>query len=657
MTNANPRGTAVSANALEHGRNFLASLFMAARTAQIHDPSNQAFEKAVQALAEAAQSLVLATGGFSLRFVEDSVFLNGTALRLEGGTYSSIQMLRDMLTKQGLGGLELKRSPGTTALRKLVSLFAPSTADSSPASIQELLGEIGVLGIQRFKDQPARVQIDRRVMVVQSYGKLLLALRERLERLQQRARAGHGTSLGPPRLKPVRFVQDLVELCEDRPDFLVRLSTNRQGAPLTELLGANVSLLSIVMGHTLRIPRQDLVDIGLAALFIPLGFAVDQPAADSSSLYPSAAVVGILSDSGMSASTFLRTIVVGEQSGLRAVDVGAPPHPYAQLVRCAYAYQELVLGLAGGPPLHPLAALARLHNDRGLDLDRRWVDLLINVLRAFPKGSVVLLDDGTPAEVLSQVGGTRWDRPMVRVSGPPVRTVDLMIREEGRFLHRIQGTAFYLGRAQEPSERMEEESPTTEVTFDDVPVSSVLTDDDILELKASVDEPDAGLMQVPLLGEGDFGDAIGSDTDVSLYAPPELPTDAVLEFTYQPDVEQNESGTTDGRISETISIMYGNEDAPPTDDPTQFTPHVVVDELPADPPLGGQPTLTAEVEVVGATSEMSDEDAALAALAAYEAELDGMTGDEDEDDLDATQADTFDRHKTQESYSPVQWKK
>ncbi|MEL7367479.1 MAG: hypothetical protein AAFN74_01110 [Myxococcota bacterium] len=538
----------ISAPALEHGRNFLASMFMAARTAQIHDPSNQAFEQAIEAVSKSAQALFQATGGFSLRFVDNTVFLNGVRLRFEGGTYSTTQKLAELLGERGLGGLELHKTPSPAAIRKLVMLFAPHSQDADTSAPELGLGDIQMLGIQVFQDQRNDVRIDRKAMVVQSYGKLVLALRERLERIELR-RQPQATSLGPPRLKPVRVLQDLVEMCEDRTDFVLRLAANRRGATHRELLGVNTSLLSLVMGHAVGLPRQELVDIGAAALLVPLGF---EPALIGAAVGPEtldehhahAAAIRLLADAGISQSTYIRCIIVGEQSGLMPLDIGSAPHPYARMVRSACAYEQLVLGLhESGRRLHPLQALARLHNDAQADIDRRWIDLLINVLRAFPKGAQVVLDDGTQAEVLSQMGGTRWDRPMVRT--PDGQTHDLMIQEEGRFLHRIKGTTFYCGLTSEPSQHLEEEAPASDALYgyaqsealppptfeplipdqgefmnhEDDPVA-----DDPMDRTDAMDrEQLAALMQSPLLDTQELDAERSNDTDVAAFAPPEFP--------------------------------------------------------------------------------------------------------------------------------------
>ncbi|CAN0565535.1 unnamed protein product, partial [Laminaria digitata] len=87
----------LSRKAADLSKNLLSALFMAVRTAKIHDPSNAAFENAVQSVFRSAQALFQATGGFSLRFVEDTVFVNGSRLRFDASAYSTVRTLRHLM--------------------------------------------------------------------------------------------------------------------------------------------------------------------------------------------------------------------------------------------------------------------------------------------------------------------------------------------------------------------------------------------------------------------------------------------------------------------------------------------------------------------------------------------------------------------------------
>lgn len=443
-----PTGAALSRKSLDLARNFLSALFMGVRTAQIHDPSNRAFENGVQMVHRAAEALYASTGGFSVQFVEDSAFLNGTRLRFEGGTFASMRTLRRLLESQGLGGIEMKSSPSHEAVRKLILLFSPKVQSTEAVSRDELAkDDIGVLGVQRFADGKREMRVDRRIFAVQCYAKLLLALREQLERAARERTADWGVSHGPPRLRAVRVIQDLIELCGDRADFLLRMAFNATGAAQVELLGVNGCVLSIALGHALQLERHDLVDLAVAALFSPIG--APTRADGRIVLGPQvlhASVGRLLGEGGVGRVSYTRALVIGEQA-LLLEGRRDRVHLYARLVTVATAFVQLVGGFGeeGTPPLHPLDALARLHNDGGVRFDTDLVDLLMNVLRAYPVGCEVTLESGAAAVVTSHAGGSRWDRPLVSVDSSPPRVFDLMLREDGRFVDRIVGTRRFLG--------------------------------------------------------------------------------------------------------------------------------------------------------------------------------------------------------------------
>lgn len=259
----------ISPKMLELGRGFLSALFMGVRTSQIHDAHNRAFDRAVEGVRTAGDALYAASGGFTINFVEDSAFLNGVRLRFEGGAFDSMRALRHILESRDLGGIEMRVPPSYEAVRKLLLLFSTSEASFDEALVQDdvLASQINLLKVQRFADQQRDgLKVDRRIFAVRSYAKLLLALREQREQSKKLLHVGH-----PPKLRAVRVVQDLVELCGDRLDFLLRLGSNRSGAQVDELHAVNVCVISLAVGHAIGFARQDLVDVGVAGLFHDIG--------------------------------------------------------------------------------------------------------------------------------------------------------------------------------------------------------------------------------------------------------------------------------------------------------------------------------------------------------------------------------------------------
>jgi hypothetical protein len=593
---------AISPKTLELGRGFLSALFMGLRTAQIHDPSNRAFERAVQGVRVAADALYAATGGFTINFVDESAFLNGIRLRFDGGAFDAMRTLRHILESKDLGGIEMRAPPSYDAIRKLILLFAPHASSADVVSKDDLLAlQIGILGVQRFADASRDgLRVDRRIFALQCYAKLLLAFREQCALATRVDRTSHA-----PRLRAVRVVQDLVELCGDRADFLLRLGSNHAGAPADELHAVNVSVLSVALGHALGFGRQELVDIGVSALFhdvartpsiepppvphpkipvlnadapvpydgvlelaspsasqempvpyegplevdedeappmLPVEYigeirpldpaeagssysfedstdagtaevAIPDPAEgvplelDASALQPVDADPGratvdanfiggdtqvqyvgpyhpgapaqaadeesghpeerldalgpqhtltsfsrMLVAGGLSRNGLLRAVVAAEHHVLAGEELPwgqqrPATHLFSRIVAVADAYDALTSGIgsADGKPMHPIDALEMMRNDPSGRVDPRLVDLLINVLRAYPVGTEVVLDNGDQAVVVSHAGGTRWDRPVVRTVGASPKNIDLMTRQNDRFITRIVGTAMMVG--------------------------------------------------------------------------------------------------------------------------------------------------------------------------------------------------------------------
>lgn len=455
----------LSAKALELGKSFLTALFMAIRTGQIHDVSNRAFEHGLNQLNEAALGLYAATGGFTVRFVESSVILNSVRLRFEGRTFDTMSTLRAMLESHGLGGIQVRTQPTFEAMQKLVLLFAPGQSQSKSGFTPADLAEVELLGLQRFQDESdEELKVDRGVMAVQLYAKAILAVREQNERVAKERDALRAAD-DVPTLRAVRIVQDLVELSGDRLDFLLRLAGNHEGAPIEELHPANACVLSIALGHALGVPRADLVDLGMAALFSELGALSPEDLSSRAAAHRSFA--RLLAAGGSPRSIELRAVAALE-SAVHPDEVSAwgkarpRRHLYGRILNVAKSYDRLTAGLLppGSPPLMPLEALAVLLNDQGGRTDPRLADLLMNLLRAYPKGILVELDSGERVRVESQQQSARWDRPVVQRSADGA-LFDLMEQVDGRFSRRIAGSVWSAGAPTAVIEPHEGHRPTT----------------------------------------------------------------------------------------------------------------------------------------------------------------------------------------------------
>jgi serine/threonine protein kinase len=447
-------GERPSAKAIEYAHELLSALFMAVRTAQLHEPNNAAYEAAVQRVHQSAAQLQAATGGFDLQFVEESLFLNGTRLRFESGTYASMRTLRGIMEARGVGGFRMRMPPTYQVVHKLLAVLAAGARGGDAERERQLLEatDVKLLGIRRMVDVKDPVKVDRASFALHSYAKLIVALEERRALLE----GGQQASAMRPLVRIERVVQGLVELAGDRSDLLLKLSSNGRGAPPEQLMGANACVLSLALGHALGFDRRELADLGVAALLHHL-----EETGPHGERTP---VLGrFLAESAAGQGLFVRAMLFSDPPGPTPRTDGGQepePHPLCRVLRFATAYARLVTGagLPGGQRRTPSEALGALRSDRSGWLDPRVVDLALNLLRVFPVGVPVALDSGENALVMRRTD--RADRPVVQTMGgaQPMnlsQTVETV---------SVVGTLLFLG--------LESQGPSA-TTLDIVPEESV----------------------------------------------------------------------------------------------------------------------------------------------------------------------------------------
>lgn len=430
--------------AVQLAHDFLSALFMGVRTAQIHDAANAAFENVVHRVHQSATDLFASVGTFEIKVVEESFFLNGVPLRFHGKTYASMRSLRRILHSQETGGFCMRNVPTYGAIRKLISVFATGEQDGRQA-LDEV--DIGLFGTQAVADSKDPAQVDRRVFAVHAYAKLILGLREHAALIEHAKNHGASEHVRA-RIRVVRVIQDLAELCDERLDLLLKLACNSMGAAPDELAAANACVLSLALGHALELHRRDIGDIGMAALFCTLGKrALPDPNCPASAIN-AAGLARLLSESGVGQGLYTRSMVLSEQvvRANSSVEGMRRAHPFSRMVRVAIAYAKLTTGVdaPGGAPVSPLDAMRTLASDRSGWLDPRFVDLLINLLRAFPQGTPVVLSTGHPA-LVSKPNLETFDAPQVRVATNPPAMLDLDPRANPS--SQIAFTQMFLGTA------------------------------------------------------------------------------------------------------------------------------------------------------------------------------------------------------------------
>lgn len=435
-----PRGT-LTANAVERAHDFVSALFMAVRTAQIHDSSNTAFRSAIERTVRAAENLYGTTGGFEVHTAHGSIFVNRALLRFHGGSHDAMQRLQQLFTDRKLGGSSMRTPPTHRGMQRLVTLLARGT--SFEASEHEaLLGvDIRLLGPQQI-GSAGPVSVNRSLFAIHTYAKLALAYREHCALVAHRLASASEAPTLAPRIRVARVVQDLIELAGERLDLLLHLTMNRRGLQPEELSSVNGTVMSIALGAALQIHRNDLMDIAMVTFFLPLGPRLAPGEGLLESARRAAVLAYLIQTGGSGPSSYGRAMMTFEQT---VQDIaGDRPHPFSRIVRAASTFARLISGYGNesGRPPPPLQVFHTLMRDASGRLDPDLVDLMLNLLRAFPADCPVVLESGVFGQVL-RPNHERWDRPLVGLADG--RRADLSRREAGQFTARIDATPRFRG--------------------------------------------------------------------------------------------------------------------------------------------------------------------------------------------------------------------
>lgn len=418
------------------GKRLVMQLATVLRTSRLHDSSNQAFLIAVESLKDTINTLWAAVGPIRLQFVQDLVYLNDVRLRIDGGMRAPLTHLQEELDAKHLGGLVFQRPVDTQAVRTFVTLLSRPIEDREGSeALRRTLSEMKELALellerQAFTDHnPREIRIDKKTFGLQTYAKAVVAASECLACLFE------GRDPMTARLPVTRIVQDLIDIATERVNFLIRLGAIKRSESYVAAHAANTTVISLVIGKALDIPRVRLVDLGTAAMLADLPYALVDPALLGGTTVLGPREKAALDDAvkaqldrlvpgGHLDEAAMRRLVVAEEHHRPFTDptTGARSdlHLFSRIVAVADAYDALTTRRPWREGFTPDEALRVLVHESGARFDPVLVKVLVNLLGVFPLGSAVLLASGELAVVYHNSNDPeRFARPWVRILRGP----------------------------------------------------------------------------------------------------------------------------------------------------------------------------------------------------------------------------------------------
>lgn len=412
----------------EHATLLISRMAALEQATRLYDLNNAAVVRIFEEIMATAKACHEQTGEvLHLRLSGFSFFVNRRLVRLDFNAYKKAELLKRLWNRVGMGGILL---PPETSVADL-QLFAKRWLDAihDPSSQATLYAQDwGAVSVQREEgDDSAGPRIRAEVYLVRTYCALVVLLRQTVERFQRKQRL--------PILRVKRTLQVMIDHLDGYPGLLLALARRRDlhGDLAAHLV--STATLTMMFGRKLGIERQQLVALGMAALFHDLpkaglnaptlnGLEKPELMAEADQARVAQHWMGrvgqFIAISGLTDETLARTVTMYEsqlefsRSGLYGEDDKSPHSIISQLVRLVDFFDTAAWTRPGKVSMTGHEAMrATLARAGG-----QVTPLLRFFLRTFgiyPTGSAVRLRSGELAVVLEQSPLDDPLRPVVKV--------------------------------------------------------------------------------------------------------------------------------------------------------------------------------------------------------------------------------------------------
>jgi HD-GYP domain-containing protein (c-di-GMP phosphodiesterase class II) len=261
----------------ELGRALVASLHMLVRNVKLYGPENSVFVKPLEKLQDTINTIIALDGKLNLQCAQTSFYLNDMLLRIDTKVIESLGYLNAEFERCDVGGFTLDKSVNIQELQNFIYIFGREN--------QTKAGEQGVPGrtLQALKlrhhqkireilehEQDATqlmdIRLDRKRYALVVYARVLHFYKKLVAGIR-----GQGPQIPPQAAR--NFIQDLVDVNFDYRSHFIGLTTLAGGSDRLAFHAANVAVLAVVFGIELGFSKEQLRELGMAALLHDLGKA------------------------------------------------------------------------------------------------------------------------------------------------------------------------------------------------------------------------------------------------------------------------------------------------------------------------------------------------------------------------------------------------
>jgi HD-GYP domain-containing protein (c-di-GMP phosphodiesterase class II) len=445
------------------GTTILGAMYGAIRALQLYPAENEAVKRAVSEVTDEVERVIRTEGGLSIWVAGNYMFVNDLQVRLDLHDYAALSALREILRGHGVGRIEASPSAGSDQWARFLGAIAAEPAPGQPPldALRSRIAESGAPAIHVGPPSPMfegsegeeSVEAARR-----TYARSIKVAREMMEGLVL------GKAIGARRAE--RAILAVVDQVLKEPATMLGMLTLRDYDDHSYVHSVNVSILSVALGDYLGLNRQQLFELGFAALFHDIGKVLIPPAVLNKmgwlndeewrlvSQHPDFGLLMLFNVEGFKELPYRAMLAVYEHhmkpdlSGYPRVIRRRRQGLFARIIALTEAYDAAISNYSKQfLPCSPDEAIRQLREAETGAYDSVLIRAFVNMMGIFPVATLVILDTGEMGVVVAPSSNPKTlNRPLVRivanaagerVGNGPIRDLNERDPESGRYRRSI----------------------------------------------------------------------------------------------------------------------------------------------------------------------------------------------------------------------------
>ncbi len=415
------------------GQLFIRYLFSASKTVQVHDLKNKAAQNVLIELTRILEELMKIDGRLNVRVLNDFLYLNNIRLAVDSMNFGIVLYLVEELKFRKVEQIEFFPGVTTDELGTFLRLlFTKGAADDAFGELEKKVVNAGMLHIKLMEWIERQRQlrdstVDRKKVRDESnkvFFRAVLFMAEVLKTIERKRVI--------QTRKAERLAQQIFDILRIDDSILVGLTNIKNFDEYTFTHSVNVCILSMLIGERLRLHKDEVARLGVAALlhdigkmFIPSSILnkADKLTAQEWQLMKYHTMYGVKDLSRIKSLNELSdAFFVALQHHIQYNMDGYPQRPggwyvplFPRIVMIADYYDAMTTSrVYHREPLMPDRAMRFIFDKSGSVFDPLLARVFIKAMGIYPNGTVVELDSGHLAVVVRQNQNTELlHRPVV----------------------------------------------------------------------------------------------------------------------------------------------------------------------------------------------------------------------------------------------------